>query len=63
MNRAQLRMVFAGAFGLIALVGAIVLEVSGHGVEAWLAGVIGMAAGYLFGHVQENGFSGTRHHE
>jgi len=55
MNDVRLRILFAGVFATIALVGAIVLELTGQGVEPWLVGVIGAAVGFLFGHAQANG--------
>ena len=49
------RIVLAGAFALIALGGAIALEIHGDGSPSWLVAVIATAAGYIFGHVEANG--------
>lgn len=62
MNKAMLRILIAGAFGLIALAGALALEVTGDGAPGWLIAVIASAAGYAFGHMQENGINGKKAH-
>ena len=62
MNKAMARILIAGAFGLIALAGALTLEVTADGAPGWLIAVIASAAGYAFGQVQENGFNGKKHH-
>ena len=58
MNTVMARLLFTSAFGLLALVGAILLEATGHGAPEWLVAIVGAAAGYVFGHVQANGFHG-----
>lgn len=62
MNPTIMRMLITGAFALIGLVGALVLEALGQGTPEWLIGVIGMATGFLFGHVWANGFNGKKNH-
>ena len=58
MSKATLRIIFAGLFGLIALVGALAIQAfTDDPVPEWLIGLIGVAGGYIFGHVQENGFA------
>jgi hypothetical protein len=61
MNQTMIRMIFTGAFALIALMGAVGLEFIGNEVPQWLVGIIGVAGGYLFGHVQANGINGKKH--
>lgn len=58
MTKAMVRIIFAGAFAVIALAGALVLEYTGTEVPSWLIAVIATAAGYVFGHSQENGING-----
>jgi len=58
VNTVTLRILFASAFGLIALVGALILELMGSPCPPWLVALVGAAAGYIFGHVQSNGFTG-----
>jgi len=58
LNQVIVRLLFTGAFGLLALVGAVVLEVTGTGCPEWLIATVATAAGYMFGHVQANGVSG-----
>ena len=58
MTKALLRMVFAGSFGLTALIGALLLQWQGQVVPDWLIAIIGAAGGYVFGHAQENGING-----
>jgi len=58
VNTVTIRLLFTAAFGLVALGGAILLECMGHGSPEWLIAVVGAAAGYVFGHVQANGFHG-----
>lgn len=58
MTKALIRMLFAGAFGLTALVGALMLQWHGQAVPEWLIALIGAAGGYIFGHAQENGING-----
>jgi len=55
MTTAMIRILFAGAFALIALAGALVLEATGHECPVWLVSVVSGAVGFIFGHVQENG--------
>ena len=54
----MLRLLFTGAFALIALVGALALELMGRGCSPWLIALLGAVTGYFFGHVQANGFHG-----
>ena len=58
MTPVMLRLAFTCAFGLMALAGAILLEVMGHECPVWLVAIVGAAAGYVFGHVQANGVTG-----
>ncbi len=60
MTKAMVRIIFAGAFALVALAGALVLEFTGVEVPTWLIAVIATAAGYVFGHTQENGVNGRK---
>lgn len=60
MSKAMVRICFAGAFAVIGLLGALALELTGTSVPPWLAGLVGAAGGYLFGHVQENGVNGKK---
>ncbi len=62
MNKAMVRMLFTGAFAIVALGIAGGCVLTDRPVEAWLAGVIGLASGYLFGHIQENGINGKKGH-
>ena len=62
MNPTILRMIFAGAFALIGLGGALGLEAMGQSTPEWLIAVISAAGGFLFGHVQANGFNGKKNH-
>lgn len=61
MTKAMVRILFAGGFAVIALMGALVLEFTGTEVPTWLIAVIATAAGYVFGHTQENGINGKKH--
>ena len=63
MNQTTMRIVFTGLFALIALGGAVGLEFVGQTVPQWLVGIIGLAGGYLFGHVQANGIDGKKSHK
>ena len=56
----MIRMLSTAIFGLTALILGGALELTGEGVPEWLVGVIGLAAGYLFGHVQVNGVNGKK---
>ena len=58
MTKALMRILFASAFGLTALVGAIALQWHGQATPEWLIALIGAAGGYIFGHTQENGING-----
>ena len=60
MTKAMVRIIFAGVFALVGLMGGLILEMTGTSVPPWLAGIVGAAAGYLFGHVQENGVNGKK---
>ena len=51
------RLIFAGAFALIALTGAVLGELLGHPAPDWLIALVATAGGYIFGHVQANGKS------
>ena len=57
MTGAMIRILFAGAFALLALLGAIVIELCGGETPEWLIVTIVAAVGYIFGHVQENGLT------
>ncbi len=61
MTKAMVRILFAGAFAIIALTGALILQFTGIDVPTWLIAVIATAAGYVFGHTQENGINGKKH--
>ena len=63
MNQTTIRLMLTGLFALIALGGAVGLEFMGESVPDWLVGVIGLAGGYLFGHVQANGIDGKKGHK
>jgi len=58
MNLVTIRLIFAGLFGLSALLGAIILELTGQPCPPWLVGIVGLSAGFVFGHVQANGLTG-----
>ena len=58
MNTVMLRLLITGAFALIALGGALALELMGRGCSPWLIALLGAVTGYFFGHVQANGFHG-----
>jgi hypothetical protein len=60
MNAITLRIAFAMAFGLVALVGGLILEAIGVGCPPWLPPLIGAAAGYAYGHAEANGLNGHR---
>jgi hypothetical protein len=60
MNKAMTRILFSGIFALVALGGALGLEFVGEDVPSWLVAVIAAAAGYVFGHAQENGINGKK---
>ncbi len=60
MNPTIVRMISTAVFGLSALGLGGAIELMGNDVPEWLVGVIGLAAGYLFGHVQANGFNGRK---
>lgn len=60
MTKAMVRILFAGAFAVISLAGALVLEFTGTEVPTWLIAVIATAAGYVFGHASENGINGRK---
>ena len=62
MNPTMVRILFAGAFALIGLTGALVLEALGQGTPEWLISVVSAAGGFLFGHVLANGFDGKKGH-
>ena len=55
MTTALIRILFAGGFATVALVGALVLEIMGNECPAWLVGVIGAAVGFMFAHAEANG--------
>jgi hypothetical protein len=58
MNEVMARIIFAGAFALLALGGGIFLEASNKGAGGapeWLIAIAALAAGYAFGHVTANG--------
>ena len=57
MTTITVRIVFAGAFALIALGGALALEAMGQECPIWLVSVVSGAVGYIFGQVHENGTS------
>ncbi len=62
MNATMVRMISTAVFGLSALGLGGAIELTGEDVPQWLVGVIGLAAGYLFGHVQANGINGKKQH-
>ena len=62
MNPTIIRMLSTALFGLAALGLGGAMELTGNGAPEWLVGVIGLAAGYLFGHVQANGVNGKKNH-
>jgi len=51
----MVHLLFAGGFALIALAGALALELTGNSTPQWLVAVIAGAAGYFWGHVKANG--------
>ena len=63
MNPTIIRMVTTALFGLAALGIGGAMELMEIGAPEWLVGIIGLAAGYLFGHVQANGFDGRKRHD
>src|SRR3990167_6305613 len=61
MNNVTLRIIFAGAFALLALMGAVLLEGLNHdsgGAPEWLTAIAALSAGYALGHAQVNGLTG-----
>ena len=58
MNTVTIRIIFASAFGLTSLVGALILELMGSPCPPWLVALVGAASGYVFGFVQANGITG-----
>ena len=57
MSGSTLRVVMTGTFALVALIGAISIQVFANTpVPDWLVALIGAATGYMFGHAQANGF-------
>ena len=60
-NGVLLRIIFGGVFALVALAGALMLEMTGHEAPVWLVALTATAGGYVFGHAQANGR--TRKHE
>jgi len=58
VNTVTIRIIFASAFGLTSLVGALILELMGSPCPPWLVALVGAASGYVFGFVQANGITG-----
>ena len=61
MNAVTLRLIIAGSFGIISLVGGIIINICGSESPDWLAYMVIASASYIFGHVQANGVSGRKH--
>jgi len=55
LTGAMIRMLFAGGFALVSLIGAISMELCGNDAPEWLIITVAAAVGYIFGHAQENG--------
>ncbi len=60
MTDATIRILLAGSFGLVALLGGIIIELTGGETPPWLVAILGLAAGYAFGHVQANGLGNRK---
>ena len=60
MNPTMVRLLFTGAFAMVALALAGAIEMLGSPAPEWLVYIVIAAVSYLFGHVQANGFNGKK---